>query len=92
VDDAIEEWATVASDLKEALSFPAYGIEQEVDVTVYRDRFLAAMDNDLDTPAAIEALVEIGQLILEAPEDEDIREAQATLRELGEILGLTFSD
>jgi L-cysteine:1D-myo-inositol 2-amino-2-deoxy-alpha-D-glucopyranoside ligase len=92
VDDEIEEWAQVASDLREALSFPAYGIEQEVDVSVFRETFLTAMENDLDTPGAIGALIEIGQLILEAPEDEDIREAQATLRELGEILGLTFSD
>ena len=91
VDGEIETWARLADDLREAVDFPAYGIEEEVEVGPFRERFLNALDDDLNTPAAIEALREIGQAILEAPEEDDVREAQESLREMGEILGLTLA-
>jgi L-cysteine:1D-myo-inositol 2-amino-2-deoxy-alpha-D-glucopyranoside ligase len=89
-DDALEEWARVADELREAAEFPAFGIEGEVDVTSERLRFLDAMDDDLNTPAAIEALREIATAILESPEEEDARRAQQILIELSDILGLTL--
>ena len=92
VDDEVDGWAALAGDLQEAVAFPAFGIEEDVDVDVFRERFLNAMNDDLDTVSAIEALREIGQAILEAPEDDDVREAQETLRELSGILGLTLGD
>jgi cysteinyl-tRNA synthetase len=55
-----------------------------------RDRFVEALEDDMNTPAAIEALRDIGQAILEAPESDDIREAQATLKRLAGIMGLTL--
>lgn len=91
-EDEVDDWASLADDLTEALALPSYGIEQEVDVSFLRERFFNAMDDDLDTPTAIEALREIAQAILEAPEEDDARDAQDTLRELSEILGLTLSD
>jgi L-cysteine:1D-myo-inositol 2-amino-2-deoxy-alpha-D-glucopyranoside ligase len=91
-DDEVDDWATLAADLREAIDIPSYGIEQEVDVSVFRERFLNALDDDLDTPTAIGALREIAQSILEAPEEDDARDAQATLRELAGLLGLTLSD
>ncbi len=90
-DEEIETWASLAADLREAADFPAYGIEQEVDVAPFRERFLNALDDDLNTPLAIEALREIGRAILEAPEEDDVRDAQATLRELADAFGLTLS-
>ena len=36
-------------------------------------------------------LQEIGTGILEAPEEDDVRDAQRTLRELSEVLGLTLA-
>jgi hypothetical protein len=36
-------------------------------------------------------LHEIAIAILESPEEDDVRDAQATLRELGEVLGLTLT-
>jgi len=92
MDDEIDDWASLAGDLQEAVAFPAFGIEEVVNVDVFRERFLNAMNDDLDTGSAIEALREIGQAILEAPEDDDVREAQETLRELSGILGLTLGD
>lgn len=91
-DAALEQWARVAEDLIEAVEFPAYGIEDELDVSTHRDRFFTALDDDLNTPIAIEALQEIATAILESPEEDDIRDAQRTLRELGDVLGLTLNE
>jgi L-cysteine:1D-myo-inositol 2-amino-2-deoxy-alpha-D-glucopyranoside ligase len=90
-DAELERWARVADDLIEAAEFPAYGIEEELDVGNLRDRFFNALDDDLNTPIAIEVLQEIGTGILEAPEEDDVRDAQRSLRELSEILGLTLT-
>jgi L-cysteine:1D-myo-inositol 2-amino-2-deoxy-alpha-D-glucopyranoside ligase len=90
-DAELERWARVADDLIEAAEFPAYGIEEELDVGNLRDRFFNALDDDLNTPIAIEVLQEIGTGILEAPEEDDVRDAQRSLRELSEILGLKLT-
>jgi L-cysteine:1D-myo-inositol 2-amino-2-deoxy-alpha-D-glucopyranoside ligase len=90
-DAELERWARIADDLIEAAEFPAYGIEEELDVGNLRDRFFNALDDDLNTPIAIEVLQEIGTGILEAPEEDDVRDAQRTLRELSGILGLTLT-
>ena len=87
----LDSWARVAEDLIEAVEFPAYGIEDELDVGFLRDRFFNALDDDLNTPIAIAALREIATAILESPEEDDIRDAQDTLRELSEVLGLTLA-
>jgi L-cysteine:1D-myo-inositol 2-amino-2-deoxy-alpha-D-glucopyranoside ligase len=89
-DEEMADFETIAEDLIEAVEFPAYGIEEEVDVSVMRERFFNALEEDLDTPSAIESLREMARAILEAPEEEDVRFAQRTLRECGTILGLTF--
>lgn len=91
-DEAIEEWASIAEDLREARSFPAFGVEEVVDVSALRERFYNAMDDDLNAPRAIAALREVGTAILEAPEEDDIRDAQAVLSELSDILGLTLDE
>jgi cysteinyl-tRNA synthetase len=90
-DDALETWADVADSMQEAVDGTVSGFGDLLDLEPHRRRFFAALDNDLDTPTAIAVLQEIAQAILESPEDEDVREAQALLRELGDILGLTFS-
>jgi L-cysteine:1D-myo-inositol 2-amino-2-deoxy-alpha-D-glucopyranoside ligase len=90
-DEELEEWATVAEELVEAVEFPSFGVTEQLDVSVYRDQFLNALDDDLDTPAATQSLRDIGQAILEAHEDDDLTEAQATLRELSSILGLELA-
>lgn len=90
-DAEIDSWARVADDFREAIDLPAYGIDNELDISSARDHFLNAMDDDLNTPAAIEALQEIATAILESPEDDDTRDAQRSLRELGDVLGLTLN-
>lgn len=90
-DEEIDEWVGVAEDLTEASEFPSIGIEEMLDVSVFRDQFFNALDDDLDTPTAIQALREIGRAILEAHEDDDLTEAQETLRELAGVLGLELT-
>ena len=90
-DEEMDRWASVAGDLVEAIDLPAYGIGIELDVSSERERFLNAMDDDLNTPEAIGALREIATAILESPEDDDTRAAQRSLRELGDVLGLTLN-
>jgi L-cysteine:1D-myo-inositol 2-amino-2-deoxy-alpha-D-glucopyranoside ligase len=91
-DAELEPWSRVADDLIEAAEFPAYGIEDELDASFLRDRFFNALDDDLNTPSAIQALHEIATGILESPEEDDIRDAQRTMRELSGVLGLTLSE
>lgn len=87
-DDTIDQWSSVADDLREAAEFPAYGVEDILDVSRQQQRFYDALDDDLDTPRAINVLREIAQAILEAPEEDDIRQAQDTLRALSDVIGL----
>lgn len=89
-DGTMDTWAAVAADLIEAAETTDYGMQSELSVSKLRDQFFDALDDDLNTPLAIETLRGIASRILEAPETEDIRPAQATLRELSEILGLTL--
>ncbi len=90
-EEEMDDWVRLADDIREAVDFPAYGIEQEVDVAIFSEQFFNALDDDLDTTSAIQAIRSIATAILEAPEEDDVREAQATLRELTEILGLSLS-
>jgi cysteinyl-tRNA synthetase len=54
-----------------------------------RAAFAAAMDDDLNTPAALAALVALGHETLAAAQaGRNVRPAQTTLRELGRVFGL----
>ena len=58
-------------------------------VRQHRDRFLDAMDNDMDTPSAIPELLALGDLALAARDPGARADAGRTVRELGtRILGL----
>jgi cysteinyl-tRNA synthetase len=90
IDDELDGWASIAGDIAEAAEFPTNGASDSLDVGRLRNRFFTALDDDLDTPAAIEALRETAQAILEAPDEDDIRSAQTALREMASVLGLTL--
>jgi len=63
------------------------GAQQDhLKVQPYRNAFQDAMDDDLDTPRAIQALTEIAQQ-LEAGRMDPVTGA-GTLIELGDVLGL----
>ena len=91
IDDELEEWSRVAADLREAADFPPFGPDEPLDISALREQFYNAMDDDLNTPEAIEALREMALSILEAPEEDDVRSAQASLRRAARILGLSLA-
>ena len=63
------------------------------DAAPFRERFIAAMDDDLNTPQALAALFDLAREINRAREGgQPIAAAQETLRELGGLLGLTFAE
>ena len=57
-----------------------------------RDRFLAALDEDLDTPSAMVELESLARMALETGDDALAAQAGAQVRELGgRILGLRLA-
>jgi cysteinyl-tRNA synthetase len=62
-----------------------------IDHEAARARFIEAMDDDLNTPRALAALFDLARDInREAAAGGDVAPAQATLRELCGVLGLTL--
>ena len=87
-DAETPRYAATAVALAEAAHQPT-GNGEALDADPYRERFLAAMDNDLDTISAVAALDELAEEILQNP-GADVRAAQEQLRELGALVGLTL--
>jgi L-cysteine:1D-myo-inositol 2-amino-2-deoxy-alpha-D-glucopyranoside ligase len=88
IDDEVDQWVQPAEDIAAAINLPENGFGQYLDVSPMRVRFFNALDDDLDTPAAIDAVTDIATAILEAEDDEDVVDAQRTLKEVAGILGL----
>jgi L-cysteine:1D-myo-inositol 2-amino-2-deoxy-alpha-D-glucopyranoside ligase len=58
----------------------------------HRDRFLEAMNDDLDTPSAMPELMALATLALEGPEPAQREEASRVVQELGAgVLGLRLA-
>jgi L-cysteine:1D-myo-inositol 2-amino-2-deoxy-alpha-D-glucopyranoside ligase len=60
-----------------------------VSVGEFADEFEDAMENDLQTPSALRALEKLAQAVLDAGGQQDVKEAQETLRKYGRVFGLT---
>ena len=72
---------------------PGNGSGPEVESETHRDRFSAAMDDDLNTPQAVAALFDLARDINRGRDaGQSIGSGQSALRELGGVLGLTFED
>ena len=51
--------------------------------------FQQAMENDLDTPRAVEVMVGLAGEIIKSPEQgKDVAAAQEALQQMGQVLGL----
>ena len=75
----------------DAVDGPAGG--PPLDPQPYRDRFVEAMDDDLNTPRALAALFDAARDINRGREGgQDVRDAQEVLRELSGVLGLTLRE
>ena len=80
-----------AQRLGQALSRDGAGAGEPLDPEAYQQRFLEAMDDDLNTPRALAAIFDLAREINRAQDDgRNIGQAQDCLRHLGGILGLTF--
>lgn len=88
-DEKMPVHAANAAALSTAAHEPS-GNGAVLNVDEYRERFLAAMENDLDTPTAVTVLGELADAILDAG-GHDIRAAQSTLGELADLVGLTLN-
>ncbi len=92
-EEALESAGKAAERLRNPLREGSRNGNGGLDPIPYRERFLKAMDADLNTPQAIAALFDLAREINRARESrKDVTEAQRTLRELGNILGLTFRE
>jgi L-cysteine:1D-myo-inositol 2-amino-2-deoxy-alpha-D-glucopyranoside ligase len=89
MDDEIDEWETLARDMYEAVETQSYGVGELLDIDRQVDQFHAAMDDDLNTPAAIAQLRAITGEILAADEADTTR-AQRALQRLAAVVGLTL--
>ena len=80
-----------AQRLGQALTRDGAGGGEPLVPEPYQQRFLEAMDDDLNTPRALAALFDLAREINRAQDERrSIVQAQDCLRHLGNILGLTF--
>jgi len=94
-DDALAGAERAAGRVRQAVAASANtGVAGELDAAPHRQRFIAAMDDDLNTPQAIAALFDLARDInRESEAGRDVSVAQRTLAELGGgVLGLTFRE
>ncbi len=93
-EEALEAGKRAAERLRIAASLPGGGgPPADVVPAEYRQRFVEAMDEDLNTAAALAALFDLAREINRSrDEGRDVEEAQETLRELGGVLGLTLRE
>ena len=69
------------------------GFGEPLDPAPQKERFLTAMDSDLNTPQAIGVLFDLAREINRVRDSGgNVAEAQGTLRDLGSLLGLTFQE
>ena len=79
--------------LRHVLARDGGGKGESMDTGDYQERFLSAMDEDLNTPKALAVLFDLARDMNRAgDEGQDITPAQDCLRRLGGILGLTFQE
>ena len=93
-EEALEAGKRAAERLHLAASVPGGdGPAADISGDDYRERFGASMDDDLNTAGALASLFDLAREINRARDDgRAVDEAQATLRQLAAILGLTLRE
>jgi cysteinyl-tRNA synthetase len=87
-EDDLQRCQLLAERFQQAAG-AASGQGNPVSAAEFAGEFNEAMENDLQTPSALRALDKLVQAILDAGGQQDVREAQDTLRKYGQIFGLT---
>jgi len=93
-EEALESGKRAAERLRLAATLPGgNGPPADVPVEAYRERFVEAMNDDLNTPEALAALFDLARDLNRARDERRaIEEPQATLHELAAVLGLTLRE
>jgi L-cysteine:1D-myo-inositol 2-amino-2-deoxy-alpha-D-glucopyranoside ligase len=87
-DGDIEMAAEIAERLRRAVMSPS-GDGPAMDPALAKVAFRAAMDDDLDTPAALDIMIQLAEdILLSAEEGGDVSAGRKALREMSGILGL----
>lgn len=77
--------------LRNAAFRAATGNESPRDVSGLRERFIAHMEDDLNTPQALAVVFDLSRIVNRGlDQGENVQPAQALLRELSDVLGLTL--
>ena len=91
--DSIEAADRGAQRLRTAVATTSTGNGEPTDAAPFRQRFLDALDDDFNAPQAIASLFDLArELNRGAEEGKEIAGAQAQLRELAGVLGLTLQE
>jgi L-cysteine:1D-myo-inositol 2-amino-2-deoxy-alpha-D-glucopyranoside ligase len=87
-DGEVEGNAGLAGKLRQAVAIIS-GSGQSLDPALAQVAFRAAMDDDLDTPAALDIMIQLADdILLSAEEGGEVQLAQKSLREMGQVMGL----
>ena len=79
--------------LRTALNSRSETENNPLDPSPYRNRFIEAMDDDLNTPRALATLFELAKDINKLKEENcSVKQAQLVLMELANILGITLKN
>ncbi|HLF77367.1 MAG TPA: cysteine--tRNA ligase [Dehalococcoidia bacterium] len=88
-EEAMSAGKTAAERLRNAAAGGEGGSGDPVDGTPFRERFIAAMEDDMNTSQALSVLFELArELNRERDAGRNVANAIATLRELAGVLGL----
>lgn len=88
-EEALAAAKNAAERLRTAVSIEDSGQDTPIDPAAFRERFIAAMEDDLNTAQALAALFDLAREINRGRDGgHSVAGAQATLRELSEVLGL----
>jgi L-cysteine:1D-myo-inositol 2-amino-2-deoxy-alpha-D-glucopyranoside ligase len=91
-DEEFRQADHLAGRIREAATAGSAGSGEELDLSEEHAAFFAALDDDFDTPRAIDALAGMADKILEAASNgRDVRSAQQALCDAAGLLGLTAS-
>jgi L-cysteine:1D-myo-inositol 2-amino-2-deoxy-alpha-D-glucopyranoside ligase len=89
-DSGVAEAELDVNQLKKALSTEDKATGNTLEPAAWEERFYAAMDDDLNTPEAVDITLELANIILNNSDNETMSAARASLRGMLSLLGLPF--
>lgn len=92
-EDIVAAQERAAERLRRAATLKNEGALDPLDPSACREKFIEAMDDDLNTPRALAVLFDLSREINRAREENrDVAEAQSSLKDLTGVLGLTLEE